>query len=202
MSASSVEGSEVRVKLYSIDDATGDFVFITESDIYPLDAADIENVKSFPLQSPTTLMAGASYLVVAATYGDGGVANDMVIATSGAAAANTSYFYDGTDASWGWVSSTPMVRMNFNPNMASIVETTNNTFEVYPNPANDIVNIKFNDATNAVVSVMSLSGKEVMSSTVNGTQASFSTEGLSNGVYMIKVSNGTNVQMTKVIVRK
>jgi hypothetical protein len=49
---------------------------------------------------------------------------------------------------------------------------------------------------------MSLSGKEVMSSTVNGTQASFSTEGLSNGVYMIKVSNGTNVQMTKVIVRK
>ena len=202
VSESSVEGAEVRAKLYSIDAETGDFIFITESDILAIDAGDLGNVKSFVLQSPTTLSAGQPYLVVAATYGDGGVSNDLVVATSGVSAPQTSNYYDGTDATWYYTTSTPEVRMNFNENLAGIEETANNSFEVYPNPTSDVVNIKFTDATNASISVMSLSGKEVMTSTVNGTQASFSTEGLSNGVYMIKVSNGTNVQMTKVVVRK
>ena len=147
-------------------------------------------------------MTGQSYLVVVATYGDGGVSNDVVVATAGISSPQTSYYYDGTDATWYYSTATPMVRMNFNPNLASIEETTNNTFEVYPNPASDVVNIKFNDATNAAISVLNLAGKEVMTSTVNGTQTSFSTSSLTNGVYLIKVSNGTDVQITKVIVRK
>lgn len=200
--AQSVEGAEVRAKLYSIDDATGDFVFVTESDITLINAEDLGNTKSFILQSASMLMTGQSYLVVVATYGDGGVSNDVVVATAGISSPNTSYYYDGTDATWYYSTSTPMVRMNFNPNLASIEETTNNSFEVYPNPASDVVNIKFNDATNAAISVLNLAGKEVMSSTVNGTQTSFSTSSLTNGVYLIKVSNGTDVQITKVIVRK
>ena len=200
--AQSVEGAEVRVKLYSIDDATGDFVFVTESDITLINAEDLGNTKSFILQSASMLMTGQSYLVVVATYGDGGVSNDVVVATAGISSPNTSYYYDGTDATWYYSTSTPMVRMNFNPNLASIEETTNNSFEVYPNPASDVVNIKFNDATNAAISVLNLAGKEVMTSTVNGTQTSFSTSSLTNGVYLIKVSNGTDVQITKVIVRK
>tara|TARA_B110000459_G_scaffold56409_1_gene63361 strand:+ start:6564 stop:8345 length:1782 start_codon:yes stop_codon:yes gene_type:complete len=202
VTSQAVEGAEVRVKLYSVD-AEGEFIFVTESDILPLNADDLAGVtKTYPLQIPTTLMAGNSYLVVAATYGDGGVTYDLVVATSGISAANTSYYYDGTDATWYYTTGTPMVRMNLNPDLAGIEETTNNSFEVYPNPASDLVNIKFNDAINAQISVLSLSGKEVMTSTVNGTQTSFSTNGLSNGVYMIKVSNGTDVQITKVVVRK
>lgn len=200
--AQSVEGAEVRAKLYSIDDATGDFVFVTESDITLINAEDLGNTKSFILQSASMLMTGQSYLVVVATYGDGGVSNDVVVATAGISSPQTSYYYDGTDATWYYSTATPMVRMNFNPNLASIEETTNNTFEVYPNPASDVVNIKFNDATNAAISVLNLAGKEVMTSTVNGTQTSFSTSSLTNGVYLIKVSNGTDVQITKVIVRK
>lgn len=200
--AQSVEGAEVRAKLYSIDDATGDFVFVTESDITLVNAEDLGNTKSFILQSASMLMTGQSYLVVVATYGDGGVSDDVVVATAGISSPQTSYYYDGTDATWYYSTATPMVRMNFNPNLASIEETTNNSFEVYPNPASDVVNIKFNDATNAAISVLNLAGKEVMTSTVNGTQTSFSTSSLTNGVYLIKVSNGTDVQITKVIVRK
>jgi hypothetical protein len=199
---SSVEGAEVRAKLYSFDAETGDRIFVTESDILPYNAEDLPITQTFVLQSPTMLTAGQPYLVVAATYGDGGVSNDLVVATSGVSDPQTSSYYDGTDATWYYTTSTPEVRMNFNENLAGIEETVNNSFEVYPNPTSDVVNIKFNDATNASISVMSLAGKEVMTSTVNGTQASFSTEGLTNGVYMIKVSNGTNVQMTKVVVRK
>ena len=200
--AQSVEGAEVRAKLYSIDDATSDFVFVTESDITLVNAEDLGNTKSFILQSASMLMTGQSYLVVVATYGDGGVSDDGVVATAGISSPQTSYYYDGTDATWYYSTATPMVRMNFNPNLASIEETTNNSFEVYPNPASDVVNIKFNDATNAAISVLNLAGKEVMTYTVNGTQTSFSTSSLTNGVYLIKVSNGTDVQITKVIVRK
>lgn len=202
VTAGAVEGAEVRVKLYSID-AEGEFVFVTESNILPLNADDIAGVtKSYPLQIPTTLLAGSSYLVVAATYGDGGVTDDLIVATAGISAPQTSYYYDGTDATWYYTGSTPMVRMNFNPDLAAIEETSNNTFEVYPNPASDIVNITFDDATVASVSVLNLAGQEVMTSSVNGTQASFSTNGLSNGTYIIKVSTDSAIQVTKVVVRK
>ncbi len=199
------------------DSGNGDFVLLTETissetddGLFHLNADDLGNVKTLYFQDQPTLTAGQAYLVTVGSLGNGGfnpqtgenpLGDDFVIGTSGSSPVSTSYFRDGSDLSWGYVTGTPMVRMNFNPSVG-INETASNTFEVYPNPTSDIVNIKFTDATNASISVMSLSGKEVMTSTVNGTQTSFSTEGLSNGVYVIKVSNGINVQMTKVVVRK
>jgi len=41
-----------------------------------------------------------------------------------------------------------------------------------------------------------------MSTTVNGTQTSFSTVSLSNGVYFVKVDNGASTQIKKIVVKK
>ena len=200
-SPNAVAGAEVSAKLYSVDLTTGDFTFVSESNYLTLNASEVGINKTYPLLTPATLAAGEAYLVVANSFGDGGVSDDLIVATSGKSAPQTSFYYDGPEATWFYTTSTPMVRMNFDET-ATISENSYNSFEVYPNPTNGIVNIKFNDVTNASISVMSLAGKEVMTSTVNGTQASFSTESLSNGVYIIKVIDGTNVQMTKVVVRK
>jgi hypothetical protein len=85
---------------------------------------------------------------------------------------------------------------------AGIEETLNNSFDVYPNPATDVVNVNFKEVTTASVSVMNVAGKEVMSASVNGTQTSFSTVSLSNGVYFVKVDNGASTQIKKIVVKK
>ena len=111
--ASSQIGAEVSAKLYSIDPATGDFVFINETDLYALTESDLGVSKTYPLFNPELLTAGTSYLVVASTYGDGGVSNDLVVATAGSSPPSTSYYLDGNDNTWYYIVNTPMVRMNF-----------------------------------------------------------------------------------------
>ena len=85
---------------------------------------------------------------------------------------------------------------------AGIEETMNNSFDVYPNPASDLINVSFNEAFNGSVSILSLTGSEVMTSSVNGVQIAISTEGLSSGVYYVKVNNENTTQIEKIIVKK
>jgi hypothetical protein len=63
--------------------------------------------------------------------------------------------------------------------------------EVYPNPAVDVLhvslsNVNFKEST---VSIYNVSGQEVMSTTMVGKNKSLDIEKLSNGVYMVKVTN-------------
>lgn len=85
---------------------------------------------------------------------------------------------------------------------AGIEETENNIFNVYPNPAIDVINLTFTENFNGSVSILNVTGKEVMTSTVNGAQHSLSTEGLSSGVYYVKVNDGMKSQIAKVVVKK
>lgn len=85
---------------------------------------------------------------------------------------------------------------------AGIEETENNIFNVYPNPAIDVINVTFTENFNGSVSILNVTGKEVMTSTVNGAQHSLSTDGLSSGVYYVKVNDGMTSQIAKVVVKK
>ena len=85
---------------------------------------------------------------------------------------------------------------------AGIEETANNIFNVYPNPAIDVINVTFTENFNGSVSILNVTGKEVMTSTVNGAQHSVSTDGLSSGVYYVKVNDGMTSQIAKVVVKK
>jgi len=63
--------------------------------------------------------------------------------------------------------------------------------EVYPNPAVDVLhvslsNVNFKEST---VSIYNVSGQEVMSTNMVGKTKSLDIEKLSNGVYMVKVTN-------------
>ena len=85
---------------------------------------------------------------------------------------------------------------------AGIEETENNIFNVYPNPASDLINVTFTENFNGSVSILNVTGKEVMTSTVNGAQHSLSTDALSSGVYYVKVNDGMTSQIAKVVVKK
>jgi hypothetical protein len=78
----------------------------------------------------------------------------------------------------------------------------NNLFNVYPNPATDMINVSFNEVVNGTVSIINIAGKEVLSATVNGAQTSISTTTLSSGVYYVQVNNGNSTQIDKIVIKK
>ena len=103
-------GSVVYLRLYTIDPATGDFVYADESLPYTITTADLSTMLTLNLQNPVNLLANNSYLLVGGTLGDGGATNDLRIGTSGTSAAQTSFFLDEA-GTWFYTTSTPMVRM-------------------------------------------------------------------------------------------
>ncbi len=203
INSAAVAGAQMFVKLYSIDAATGDFLYVDESDPYTLTTANLGQKITLPLiNGASTLNAGESYLVVAGSLGDGGATNDLVVGTAGVSEAQTSFYLDLTDNTWYYTTSTPMVRMNFDPTV-SINEVANAFgLNVYPNPASDVINVTLNKEVAASITVVDVTGKVVKTSTINGTSASIYTTGLSNGVYYVNITDGTSVSTEKVVIKK
>ncbi|HBW86446.1 MAG TPA: hypothetical protein DEF82_06830, partial [Crocinitomicaceae bacterium] len=199
VNAAAVAGAEIYVKLYSIDATTGDFVFVDESAPYTLTAANLGQTISLPLSAPVTLNANESYLVVAGSNGDAGASNDLVVGTAGVSEAQTSFYFDMTDQTWYYTTSTPMVRMNFSPANVEEVNTVN--LSVYPNPASDVITVS-STLTEGTITVTDVAGKLVKSTELNDLSTSINTTGLNNGVYYVTVTNGSVTSTEKVVVKK
>jgi hypothetical protein len=203
INSAAVAGAEMFVKLYSIDPATGDFVYVDESNPRILTAADLGQKITLTLMGGAqTLNGGESYLVVAGSNGDGGATNDLVVGTSGLSEAQTTFYFDMTDQTWYYTTATPMVRMNFDPVLS--VNEVENAFglAVYPNPASDVITVSLNKATTATISIVDLAGKVVKTSSMNGLTTSINTSELSNGVYHVTITDGTTVATEKVVIKK
>ncbi len=202
VNAAAEAGAVMYARLYSIDAATGDFVYVDESNPYTLTTANLGQKITLPFMGgAATLNAGESYLVVAGSEGDGGASNDLVVGTAGVSGVQTSFYLDET-ATWFYTTSTPMVRMNFDPT-ASINEVANVFgLNVYPNPASDVINVTLNKEVTATITVVDVTGKVVKTTTINGVSTSINTAGLSNGVYYVNITDGTSVSTEKVVIKK
>ena len=202
-----VVGAEVYAKLYSVDPTAtttaAAFVFVDESAPYILTAADLGQKITLALSAGAApLSAGLSYVVVLGSFGDGGATDDLIISTAGVSEASTSYYYDMTDNTWYYTTSTPMVRMNFDPSVG-INEVENNLgITVFPNPANEVINISLNKEVSATLSLLDVSGKVVRTQTLNGISTSINTASLNSGVYFITINDGTSVSTQKVVIKK
>jgi hypothetical protein len=95
-----------------------------------------------------------------------------------------------------------MVRLTDDPilNVNEINEVSN--FTVSPNPASEVINVKLNNADNAVITISDLAGKVVSTTTSNGISTSVSTAGLNSGVYMVNVTIGNSTSTQKVVIKK
>jgi hypothetical protein len=78
-----------------------------------------------------------------------------------------------------------------------INEEVENSLSVYPNPANDVLNVSIN-GTIETVSVISMDGKVVATSLVNNSSASVNVADLKAGVYFyeVKTAKGATVRNT------
>ena len=202
-------GAEMYLKLYSIDPATGDFLYVDETGPYVLQNSDLdaEVTLSF-LGGSYPLNAGESYLLVAGSNGDGGATNDLVVGTAGPAVVQTCYYYDMTDLTWYYTTSQPMVRMNFDPALGVNEEVASFGLEVAPNPAADATNVTFTvkNTTDAVINVIDMAGKVVATQTlagINGTQnVAINTSALNNGMYTLSVAANGTIVTKKLAIRK
>lgn len=207
ISANAVAGAEVYAKLYSVDPTAtttaAAFVFVDESAPYILTAADLGQKITLALSAGAApLTAGVSYVVVLGSYGDGGATFDLVISTAGVSEASTSYYFDMTDNTWYYTTSTPMVRMNFDPSVGVNEVEDNLGLRVFPNPANEVINISLNKEVSASLTLLDVSGKVVRTQALNGISTSINTASLNSGVYFVTINDGTSVSTQKVVIKK
>jgi hypothetical protein len=68
------------------------------------------------------------------------------------------------------------------------------SFEVYPNPANDIINVRSNEAVRQL-DVLDLTGRTVATSASNNVNVA----GLSAGVYFVRITTAAGTGMQKIV---
>ena len=213
VSSSSEAGAIIYAVIYSIDAASGDFIFEGNTDDYTLTASDVSGTANItlPLFSPITLLSGRGYLAVVGAYGDGGASNDLVTATSGESEPQTSFYYDGTDLTWYYTTSTPMVRLNFDQtiNIQDRAETGISLKQNMPNPFNNNTIVEFEldkqmevsfevlDITGKVVKVLNLGNMGVGTHQINLNSDSFR-----NGIYYYSIYNDEFKVTKKMLIQK
>ncbi|MGZ5280667.1 MAG: T9SS type A sorting domain-containing protein [Bacteroidia bacterium] len=85
-----------------------------------------------------------------------------------------------------------------------IKEAAAANFRMYPNPANNAIYIQAEKYFgNAIVQITDLQGKVFSEQVIYGNQprVQLSTEGLTNGLYLVKISDKTSVQVQKVLIQ-
>jgi hypothetical protein len=85
----------------------------------------------------------------------------------------------------------------------SVAQTNSvSSIKVFPNPADNVINIHLPNAVNGTLSVVDMTGRQLMQQNVNSDikAYSFSTSNLAGGVYMITLSTDKNVEKTKITV--
>ena len=193
-------GAIVYGVIYSIDAASGDFIFEMNTDDYNLTSNDINNevTITLPFFSPVQLTGGKTYLIMVGAYGDGGSTNDLVVRTAGTSEPQTSFKYDGADLTWYYTTSTPMVRMNFEPVFSIEDHNINNlNFTLKqntPNPFNNETLIEFhlNERSNCKFEICNISGEIIYEENLGmqnkgANELTISKSSLSSGIYFYSI---------------
>ncbi|MFT6717614.1 MAG: hypothetical protein ACJA0Q_002271 [Saprospiraceae bacterium] len=82
--------------------------------------------------------------------------------------------------------------------IADLVSTGGN---VYPNPANEVVNVDLGSATNATVELSDVTGKVVASASAASGVVSLNTSNVPAGLYVVSVKSDSGVSTSKVVVK-
>jgi hypothetical protein len=201
-------GTEIYARLYSIDPNSGEFVFEEESAPLVVASNNLNTNLVMQLQTPVNMLANTTYLAVVGSYTGG-----LRIANAGTSEPQTSFFLEGNDISSTtnlfYQTSTPYVRLNFDPSVGLEEETTEiNGVSLYPNPASSETNVNFYLQTKSDVNILvtDLSGKAVSSleltNVLTGSNsAKIDCGSLNSGIYYVTI-NTNNSSVTKKFVKK
>ncbi|MEN9700274.1 MAG: hypothetical protein RLZZ301_1472 [Bacteroidota bacterium] len=196
-------GTEIFVKLYSIDATTGDFVFESESAPLVLASNHLNTNLVVELAPYVDVVAGTTYLAVVGSYTSG-----LKVSNAGSSEPQTSFFLDMADNTWYYTTSTPYVRMNFDPVVGVDQLQEIQQAVVMPNPTNGDASISFelNNTSDVNVVVTDMSGKVMQTALLANQQTGthelkLNAASWAAGIYSVSLTtNGTS--LTKKFVKK
>lgn len=86
--------------------------------------------------------------------------------------------------------------------IVNIPEAEENTFKIYPNPCNEVINIEFpNMHIESQLSLFNSAGRMVFNRDIEGSLASIDVSELSSGIYMMLILSGEKEYRHKLLVR-
>ncbi|MEX1191515.1 MAG: T9SS type A sorting domain-containing protein [Brumimicrobium sp.] len=87
-------------------------------------------------------------------------------------------------------------------NTASFDENELSKVRVYPNPANETLNLKLaNNIDNATVSMVDVMGRNVLNQTIENDFTQIDVSKLEKGMYVINITNGGSVESKNIIIK-
>lgn len=192
---------------FSVYDMTGGMpnAVVATTGTYVFTAADtIAGVfVTLPLEAVYTVPAGSDIVVVAHEYGA-----NVTLGTDNSSAyeATTNWLISTAVTTDAWDNGESfgfglnfILRANF-ATAASIGENALNTANVYPNPTKGNVTVTLSESVdNATATVYSVNGTVVSSEVVSGTQFSVNLDGLTNGLYIMELNNGSEKGVYRIV---
>ena len=199
--------AKIQGKIYLYQDDQS--FFLEETNLLSVTASD--GWQSVKFANPVSLDAESQYLITVG--GDGSALNDTLrIGSSGSVQSSYGYIVyngwvddNGTTATDGTTGSTPMVRMNMNPDVpgpTSIEDNSYSVFNVYPNPNNGILNISLtNSSDKQTIEIKNIIGQTVYSQIAgNSSTATINLSDINKGIYTVSLINENGTSSTKKII--
>jgi hypothetical protein len=196
-------GTEIFVKVYSVDPTTGDFLFESESAPLTLAANNLGTNLVMELEPFIDVFAGTTYLAVVGAYSAG-----LRVSNAGQSEPQTSFFLDLADNTWYYTTSTPMVRMNFDPILSVTEQNELSHAVIMPNPTQGNATLRFDlqNASDLTYTVTDVAGKIMQTTSLNSLAAGshelgINAESWAAGIYTVAIeTNGTT--LTKKFVKR
>lgn len=202
-------GAEVKAIIYELDTtASSGVVFLAESDNYTIAPQDLGNWIDIPFISPISLISGFAY-----EFGIVGFNNPSLeshIGTAGTSLYNGEHsLFDEQGLSsqsagvptWYYITSTPMVRMNFDPSLiASVSNIENGIFNVYPNPSGGSFTISLDKDKQYDVRINNALGQTILSTVTNKMNTKIDLSSFDKGIYMVELQDENAIYTDKVII--
>ena len=209
----STVGAEVKAIIYEVDstvsNANGGAILIAESDDYTITAQDRGAWVDIPFVDPVNLSNGYAYEFGIVGYQHPSL--ESYIGLSGSSMYNGEHsLFDelGLSSSsagsptWYYITSTPMVRMNFDPSsvITSVGDKLSDKLLIYPKPSNGLINIELDKLNFYNISISNILAKEVYNSTISAVNTTLDLSNFDKGLYFIELNDGENIFTKKIII--